>query len=105
MEVIGYKIFEQSERGLLCLFHGCNGSRLIEKNKIYKTGNKIVKDNGPLYEEGFHFLKTRSEAENYLKSFSVRLDKLKIVKCEFKNIHRKEHSPNKVWLAKEMRIV
>ena len=102
-----YKIVETDDKGnLKTLFHGVDGTRIISTDKWIKADEKMVKDGTSKteYLSGWHILLEKSHAMDYLKAFTTRLDRLKIVKVFVKDIRPKEHSRHPVFLAKELRL-
>ena len=103
-----WKIFETDSSGnVKTLFHGINGSGTLEKGEVLTAVEKMVKDgtSDTYYLSGFHVLKTRQDCEDYLKSFTTRLDKLVILPILVGKLRSKEHSRSPVFLAKEMVIM
>jgi hypothetical protein len=106
MELKAFKIVEEDSMGQhKTLFHGLNGTRVIKRGTWLKADEKMVKDGTSKteYLSGWHVLLERSQAVDYLKSFTTRLDKLKIVSVVVKDIRPKEHSKSPVFLAKYMK--
>lgn len=95
-----YKIVDKVDGQYKTLFHGVNGSKVLENNKWLKAEVKTVIDgsNGTPYESGWHVLKTVHEAGAYLKNFTSTENK-RIVKCKVRKIRKKEHSRNNVYLT------
>ena len=56
------------------------------------------------YLSGWHVLLEESHAHDYLKAFTKRLEKLKIIEVFVKEIRPKEHSRSPVFLAKELML-
>lgn len=105
-DIKAFKIFEEDENGLKTLFHGVDGSRVLKPNKWITAKEKLVKDgtSKTQYLSGFHVLLNKKDAEDYMKSFSTRLEKLKIKPVLVRGLRPKEHSRSPVFLAKEMKL-
>lgn len=105
-EIKAYKIVEKHNDDFKTLFHGVNGSKKIPYNKWIAADEKIVRDGSgeTTYLSGWHILLKKEEAYEYLKSFTRRLDKLKVVAVKVKNIRPKIHSKSPVFLAKELKL-
>jgi hypothetical protein len=105
-EQAAYKIIESDGESIKTLFHGFNGSRTLLKNQWLKIENpRLVKDGSSYeYEEGWHFLPTREECEEYLSRFKTRLDKLDIVECLVRNVRQKSDRSS-AWLAQEIMFI
>jgi len=102
---IVYKIVEiDKNNNLKTLFHGIEGSRILEINKWYDADIKMVSDNGTEYLSGFHVLLTKEETEKYLSRFKNNRE-LKIVTCHYCGIRKKEHSPHNVYLVDRIKIL
>lgn len=103
-QIEAWKIVECDHRGMKTLFHGLNGTRRITPGEWLKADEKMVSDGTSkiTYLSGWHVLLSLEDALEYMKSFKVRLDQLKIVKCKVAEIRPKEHSPSPVWLARHI---
>ena len=105
--VKAYKIVETDDKGnLKTLFHGVNGTRVIAPETWITATEKMVKDGTSKteYLSGWHVLMHDHEARDYLKAFTTRLEKLKVVEVFVKNLRPKEHSRHPVFLAKELML-
>jgi hypothetical protein len=106
MEYKAFKIVEEDSLGRhKTLFHGLNGTRVIKRGEWLEADEKLVTDgtSKTRYLSGWHVLLEEQDAKDYLKSFTKRLDKLKIVPVTVKNIRSKEHSRSPVFLAKYLK--
>ena len=102
-----YKIVEQHGPHLKTLFHGLDGTRTLPYGKWLTAVKKRVKDgtSKTTYLSGWHVLKSRSAAEDYLRAFTKRLDILKIVPVDVRGeVRLKGHSRSEVYLADQMRL-
>ena len=88
------------------LFHGVNGTRTIKVGVWTKAVEKMVTDGSSQtkYLSGYHVLLNKEEAYDYLKAFTKRLEKLKVIEVFVKEIRPKEHSRSPVFLAREMML-
>lgn len=100
-----YKIVEKHTEGLRTLFHGNNGSRFLKTNTWLEANVKMVIDgsDGKRYLSGWHILRTRQNAIDFLKKFRKRKELLHIVPCEVKNV-RVKPSNKIVFLAQYIKI-
>jgi hypothetical protein len=98
-----YKIVELKNNELMTLFHGINRNRKLPMNKWLKAQIKNVTDGGTYYQSGWHIIPNLKSCQQYLQKFKKKR-KLIIVECEAKNIWKKEHSPNNVYLSEYIRI-
>ena len=105
-EIVAYKIVEKHCNDFKTLFHGINGSKKIPFNEWIEADEKMVKDgtSNTSYLSGWHVLLNEHDANEYIKSFSRRLDKLEIIKVMVKEIREKTHSRSPVFLAKHLMI-
>jgi len=96
-----YKIVERKNTNIKTLFHGVEGSRILNLNRWLKSEQKLVKDgtSKTWYKSGWHILPTYKDCVDYLEFFKHR-DTKEIVKCKAKNIWPKSHSRGNVFLAK-----
>jgi len=101
-----YKIVEKHPDGFKTLFHGNNGSRLLETDVWLEANIKTVIDGsgGKRYLSGWHVLKNHQDAVDFLKKFRKRKELLYIVPCKAKNI-RVKPSNKIVFLAQQIKIV
>ena len=102
-----FKIVEQHGPHLKTLFHGLDGTRTLPHGKWLTAVKKPVKDgtSKTIYLSGWHVLKSRSHAEDYLRAFTKRLDMLKIVPVDVRGeVRLKAQSRSEVYLADEMRL-
>ena len=102
-----YKIVEQHGLHLKTLFHGLDGSRTLPYGRWLTAVKKPVKDgtSKTTYLSGWHVLKTRDAAKDYLRAFTKRLDILKIVPVDVRGeVRRKEHSRSEVYLVDEIKL-
>jgi hypothetical protein len=106
--MIAYKIVELDKGKLKSLFHGTNGTRIMEAHTWLEAQvREEVKDgtSKTTYRSGWHTLPTLGECKDYLSRFTKRLDKLVIVEVEIDgDIWEKEHSPSNVLLSTRMKI-
>jgi hypothetical protein len=103
--IVGYKAVRRDENGnLRYLFHGVNGSTLIEFNKWITTKKKWVKESSrqTKYRSGFHFLRNPDDIERF-----DRLTKGKYVwvKIEAKDPRPKPRSNAGSWLCNSIRFI
>ena len=106
--MIYYKIVDKINDEYKVLFHGINGSKKLKVGEWIRADLKMVTD-GDLkrstkYLSGWHIMETSEQAESYLSRFTNTKNKA-IIKCEAKNIWKKEHSPHNVYLAGYIKIV
>jgi len=101
-----FKIVEYENDTIKTLFHGINGSRTIPANTWLKAVIKPVRDGskGTEYLSGWHIMKTKTEAKEYLTRFSNTKTK-RIVSCHARHVWKKAHSRDNVFLAKEIKIL
>lgn len=105
-----YKIVEKhpNVHVIKTLFHGVNGSRVLELNRWLEADIKMVHDGSPdtgtSYLSGWHILPSRQDAEDYLEYFKLR-DTKHIVPCYAREVWPKEHSRSDVYLAKYIKIL
>ena len=101
-----YRIIEVNAAGhYLTLFHGIDGSRRIPKDKWLRAKKHMVTDGGREYLSGFHVLRLRGQAEQYLQRF-YKPRVLMIIPVEVKGkLRLKEHANSEVWLADWMRVM
>lgn len=101
-----YKIVEVEDGAIRTLFHGLDGSRTVPKGQWLRAKEHMVKDgtSKTTYLSGWHVLLNYSDAVEYMKNFTKRLDLLQIVECSVEDIRPKEHSPSPVYLAKAIRF-
>jgi len=97
---ICFKIVDYKDGTIKTLFHGLNGSRVLAPGEWLRAERKYVTDgsNSTKYLSGWHVLRTRKEAEKYMKNFTNIKDKL-IIPCRTINVRKKEHSRQDVYLA------
>lgn len=102
--MIYYKIVEKDGKDYKFLFHGVDRDRKIPEKWI-KAEKKLVIDGsgGTEYISGFHVLRTKEQAKEYLQNFEKTKNKV-IIPCEVKNVRKKEHSRSEVYLANEILI-
>lgn len=101
-----YKIVEKHPNGLKTLFHGNNGSRLLETGVWLEANIKTVIDgsDGKRYLSGWHVLKSYESAVNFLnQKFRKRKELLHVVPCKAKDLRIKPSNPM-VFLAKWIKI-
>ena len=96
--IVAWKIFEVEDGNVKTLFHGVNGSKSIRRVEIVSADEKMVIDgtNGTEYLSGFHVLLAKSVAEEYMKSFRKRTEKLRILPVFVGDLRKKEHSRSEV---------
>ncbi len=106
--MIAYKIVEYDKGKLKSLFHGTNGTRIMEQHTWLEAQIRENAKDGTsktTYKLGWHVLPTLDECKAYLSRFTKRLDKLVIVEVEIDgDIWEKEHSPSNVLLSTRMKI-
>ena len=106
--MIAYKIVELDKGKLKSLFHGTNGTRIMEAHTWLEAQIREEAKDGTsktTYRSGWHTLPTLDECKEYLSRFTKRLDKLVIVEVEIGgDIWEKEHSPSNVLLSTRMKI-
>lgn len=97
-----YKIVEVGDDGKIrTLFHGVGHSRAQEQGKWIEANVKNGQDGkGTSYLTGFHSLPTYEAAQDYLKRFNTRTEKLRIVRCLIHDVWKKKHSPHEVLLSR-----
>jgi hypothetical protein len=103
-----YKIVEVVDGQIKTLFHGLNGSRSVPKGKWLEATEVMGKDgtSKTSYLTGWHTLLSLQDAEDYMTSFTKRLDILHIVPCVIGGrIRPKAHSPSPVWLSRWIKFV
>jgi hypothetical protein len=105
-----YKIVEKGGDGKFrSLFHGTNGTRIMEKGVWLKAQIREYAKDGTgktTYRSGYHVLSTLQECQDYLLRFKSRLDKLVIIKVEIGgDVWDKAHSPSDVLLCSKMKIL
>ena len=100
-----YKIVDYIDSKRKTLFHGLNGSKIIETGKWLKADIKPVKDgtSKTTYLSGWHIVPTEQECHDYLKKFK-NIDNKAIIRVLAKNLRPKAHSPANVYLAEWMKI-
>lgn len=99
-----FKIVEIDRGKIKTLFHGINGSRVLEPGKWYQAVEKMVNDNATPYLSGFHVLPDFDECVDYMEKFKNKENKI-IVECECQKLRKKEHSPANVFLARKIKII
>ena len=104
---VAWKIFEVEGGNVKMLFHGVNGSKTIRRGEVVSADEKMVIDGsgGTEYLSGFHVLLAKSVAEEYIKSFNKRTERLRIMPVFVGDLRKKEHSRSEVYLAKEMMLI
>jgi len=103
-----FRIVELDASGRMkTLFHGIQGSRLIEAGKWYTADEKQVTDGSSKtsYISGFNVLKSREECEAYLERFDQSKRTLAIVPCEVREVRPKSHSKSNVFLARKLKVL
>lgn len=101
-----YKIVDEDKPGIFkTLFHGINGSRVLQFNEWLEADLKMVKDgtSKTKYLSGWHIMEDLQECTDYLRNFK-HLTKKRIVACEAKHIWPKSHSRSNVWLSQYIKI-
>jgi hypothetical protein len=103
---IWYKIVEKENGTVRTLFHGVNRSRVIEPGKWLEAEEKMVTDGScqSRYLYGWHVIETLDAAQKYLTKFTKRVELLRIIPCEARDVRPKEHSPAPVFLARWIKI-
>jgi len=112
LQVKYYKIVEIDKKGnYKTLFHGNNGSRIMEKGKWLKSEQKIVRDGSKKtskeYTSGWHCMSgPKKRVEEFVKKYFKAKRELKVVKIEIRgNTWPKAHSPHNIILAEEIKIL
>ena len=95
-----YRIFELKDGKLKTLFHGVDGSRVIERGRWYKAKTSIVTDGGQPYRAGFHVFRTRAICRSYLRRFTADRQ-LVVRRVEVEDTWAKKTNPD-VVLARWM---
>lgn len=101
-----YKIVELDTKGRVkSLFHGTDGSRILEINKWLTANIRLTKDGtiGTKYLSGWHIIPTHQECVEYLTKFKILHNK-KIARCRAFQIWPKHHSRSNVYLSKNLFI-
>ena len=100
-----FKIIDFEDGKIKTLFHGVGGTRILLRQKWIDADIKMVSNGtgGIEYKSGFHLFKTRMEAVDYLKYFTNIKNK-RIISCKAKNLRKKTHSRNDVFLAASIYI-
>ena len=88
------------------LFHGINGSRILDQNVWIDAVVKPVKDgtSKTTYMSGWHIMPSAEECHSYLDKFKHVENKV-VVRCEASGIRPKEHSPSNVFLADRIKVL
>jgi len=101
-----YKIVEiDKSNRVKSLFHGTDGSRVLEMNK-WLTANIILTKDGTSktrYLSGWHILPSYEECSEYLTKFKILHNK-RIARCRATVIWPKSHSRSNVFLSKNIFI-
>jgi hypothetical protein len=103
---IWYKIVDEVKPGVFkTLFHGVNGSRVLNFGEWLTAEIKDVKDGSSkhTYKSGWHIVPTYEECLIYLQKFR-NVDKKRIVRCHAKNIWPKSHIRHNIHLAEYINI-
>lgn len=107
-----YRIVEVDKRGnYKTLFHGNNGSRILEPNTWLKSIQKQVRDGSRLkakeYTSGWHVIPGEKEVtERFKKSFFRAPRELKVVEVEVRGkTWPKSHSRHNILLCEEIKII
>lgn len=93
----------RKEKVFKTLFHGINGSRVLERGQWIKAVKRPVSDGGTVYTAGFHVLEDRDDCQVYLDRFTRPRD-LRIIPVLARGLRPKAHSPYPVLLADWMQI-
>jgi len=104
-KMIAWKIVERNWDGeFKSLFHGTEGSRILQIGVWLKAEKKTVRDGTgrTRYISGFHVFKTQKLAKKYFERFQYTDNRI-IIKVETKRTRLKPTNPE-VLLADEIRI-
>lgn len=103
-----YRIFDEKHDVPHTLFHGVNGSRKLPLNEWITAKIKPVREaRGKIYKSGFHVLKTKAEAVEFLATRFKNTDHRVISPIfvdESAGIWKKHHSRANVFLVKKILI-
>ena len=104
----GYRIVEIKNGRVYSLFHATNGSREIQVDAWNRCRDGLVNDgsHGTVYAAGWHFLKTKEDADSFFnRMFRIRTNRY-VIRCLcFGNIREKNHSSKgHCWLADQIYI-
>ena len=104
-----WRLFEDWGTGdLHTLFHGVNGSTLIEPGVWYRAVEKEVIDGsgGTPYLSGFHCCPSKEAAAAFIgKNFTRTRKSISIHAIKASVIRPKVHSRGDIWLARWMRLM
>lgn len=103
-----YKIVEYDGVQYKALFHGTNGTRVLEPNVWLDAQiRERAKDGSSptIYRSGWHTLPSLEECKEYLKNFKNRLNQLVICEVEIAGeIWPKTHSRANVLLSTRIKL-
>lgn len=101
-----YKLIDIRDGEPCTLFHGVDGSRTLPTDEWIQAEKKMVSDgsSSTQYRSGFHVLKTRQEALDYLDKFK-HLTKKGIAECHCRYVWPKSHSRDEVYLTDQIKII
>jgi hypothetical protein len=103
-----YRLFEVAEDGaLLTLFHRTEqGSRRVPIGEWLEAKARWVSDGSGnrRYRAGFHIFAPECDAETFVQRHFRRPRTLAIVEVEVKDLRPKPTNPNRVLLARHMRV-
>jgi len=107
-----FRIVEVDKNGnYKTLFHGNNGSRILERNKWIKSTQKLVRDGSKKtakeYLSGWHVIPGEKEVtQRFLKSFFRAPRKLKVVEVKVRGKRwPKAHSRHNILLCEQIKIL
>jgi hypothetical protein len=102
-----YKIVREKDGKIFTLFHGTQGSRLLEPETWYEADQKVVNDgtSKTSYISGFHVLPSYDIAKIYLEKHFKNKENKKIVRCFAGEVTQKAHSKDPVFLARFIYIL
>jgi hypothetical protein len=104
---IYFKLVDADDKGnVKTLFHGVNGSRVLDTTKWIDSEQKQVRDGSSAtwYTSGWHILPTFQSCLDYLRKFK-HLKQKRVVMCLAQGIWPKEHSRDEVYLARRIRVI
>lgn len=98
-----YKICDLVDGKIKTLFHGQDGSKVLQRNKWLIATRKWVSDgtSKTSYVSGWHVFKELADAKRYLEKFQNLAPKV-IVRCQARFLSPKGHSPSPVMLAERL---
>lgn len=98
-----YKIVDLDGNKIKTLFHGLNGSRVIQRRVWIPSECKLVRDgtSKTWYESGWHVFMELEATKFYLEKFKNMAPKAIII-GRARGLRPKEHSPSPVLLADQL---